>query len=155
MFSADDRYLLTGSFDRKLHLVEVATGRELWNREHNSYIRSLAFSADTRKIVIGDEDGTVRIRDRETGAELARTVLDGPVRAVCFSGSRFLTVSGERQVQVKQHILEPTDLAHELCGRVTRGLDREEWIQYVGDEVTFEPVCAVAGAKKSGSRKRQ
>jgi len=78
-FSSDGKALLTGGSDKKLHLWEVATGRERRSfAGHEMPIHSVAISADGKMLASASgsfrdhEDDSVRLWDAATGKELHR-----------------------------------------------------------------------------------
>jgi hypothetical protein len=63
-FSPDSRAFAWAGFQRAIHLVEVATGKERLRFEgHQGNVASLAFSADGRKLVSGSDDTTALVWD--------------------------------------------------------------------------------------------
>ncbi len=98
VFSADDRFLLTGdSGGNMARLWEADTGRELRTfKGHTGSVTAVAYSPDGRQVLTGGFDRTVRLWDMATGKELqvfrghARTV-----SSVSFSpdGRHVLTAS--------------------------------------------------------------
>jgi hypothetical protein len=63
-FSPDSRAFAWAGFERVIHLVEVATGKERLRLDgHKGRIASLAFSTDGRKLVSGSDDTTALVWD--------------------------------------------------------------------------------------------
>jgi WD40 repeat protein len=83
----DERWLVTGGRDQKVHLWDVASGRELSAfTGHRSQVHQVALSPDRRRLLSAGEDRTVRLWDLDTGRELER--LEGhteQVWSVAFS----------------------------------------------------------------------
>lgn len=72
-FSPDERFALSGSWDRTLRVWELATGREVRRLEgHEHRVSSVAFSPDGRLALSGSWDGTARVWHWERGSEVAR-----------------------------------------------------------------------------------
>ncbi|KAL7789848.1 WD40 repeat-like protein [Trichoderma ceciliae] len=69
-FSADGRYLVSGSDDHTVKIWDAKTGKERQTLKGHSYsISSVAFSADGRHIASGSGDNTIKIWDAITGKE--------------------------------------------------------------------------------------
>jgi WD40 domain-containing protein len=72
-FSADQKYVLTASYDKTARLWEVETAREVRKFEgHSGYVWSAVFSPDQRYVLTTGDDKTVRIWEMETGREVRR-----------------------------------------------------------------------------------
>lgn len=93
-FSADGRYILSGSADGTAKLWEASSGRELRTfRGHSPGQVVAALSPDGRYVLTGGEDKSARLWDVSTGAQLQSVEgLEQPVTAVAFSrdGTRLL-----------------------------------------------------------------
>lgn len=37
--------------------------------------------------------------------------------------------------------MDPRTLAEAVCGKVGRNLTREEWCQFIGPDIAYEPTC--------------
>ncbi|NND07874.1 MAG: hypothetical protein HKN87_15965 [Saprospiraceae bacterium] len=84
--SPDGRLAVSGSkFGYKVMLWNVADGRLLWEREHDSEVECVTFSPDSKLVASGGEDVYVRIWDAATGDELKKwehpSGLDGIARS--------------------------------------------------------------------------
>ena len=66
-FSADGKFVLTGSFDDTAILWETVTGNELRQfNGHGSQVNSAVFSPDGRSVLTASEDHTARLWDVST-----------------------------------------------------------------------------------------
>ena len=77
-----------GIYDNTVHVWDVASGRELFQLNHDNGVNSVSFSADDSVIVTGSDDGTVRIWDTATGKELARFHHDTDTGRVIISDDK-------------------------------------------------------------------
>jgi len=69
-FSPDGSILAASTFDKTVHLWDVATGKELRKLVgHTDDVRPVAFSPDGKTLASGSEDKTVRLWDMATGKE--------------------------------------------------------------------------------------
>lgn len=95
-FSPDSKTVVSGSSDRSIKLMNVATGvvvRTLIG--HRSNVESVAFSPDGKTVVSGSADNALKLWDVATGNEL-RTFLghSNNVHSVAFSPDGKMAVSG-------------------------------------------------------------
>lgn len=92
VFSPDNRWAASGSFDNTIKIWEFETGRELRALDgHTGAVKTLACSADGRFLVSGGNDRTVRIWEVSSGALIKRLMVEGgsiEKVAISFDGSR-------------------------------------------------------------------
>ncbi len=75
-FSADSRFVATGSFDSTMRLWDTSTGSELKTfTGHLAAVLAIAFTPDGRRLISGSTDGTVRFWDIASGRELCRAIV--------------------------------------------------------------------------------
>lgn len=99
VFSADERWLLTGSDDGTAKLLDVRTGKEIRTfRGHSGKVNSVAFSPDGQLVATGSEDNTAKLWDVKTGENI-RTFIGHSygVTSIAFSrdGQNLLTGSDD------------------------------------------------------------
>jgi WD domain, G-beta repeat len=89
--SSDDKWLVTGSFDKTARLWDLATGKEIRSfRGHDHSIDSASLSNDGKRLVTGSADCTTRLWDVATGQELCRLIsFDDGTWAVFDADGRF------------------------------------------------------------------
>lgn len=95
-FLPDGRAASAG-VDRKIHLWEIQTGKELRQCVgHNDWISSVACSPDGQRIASASDDGTLRLWDVQGGNEILRCV-GHKEEVTCvefFSNGRFILSAG-------------------------------------------------------------
>ena len=85
-FSADEKYVISASFDRTVRLWDIKTGEEIRRFSgHASGAYSVAFSSDGKKILTGGQDGTVLLWDVESRPELPTFNGQDDMYAAAFS----------------------------------------------------------------------
>ncbi|KAL4511264.1 hypothetical protein ABPG73_008342 [Tetrahymena malaccensis] len=105
-FSADGKYLATGSEDNTYKIWNVDKGFELINtiQGHTKPINSVAFSADGKYLATGSEDNTCKIWNVDKGFELINTIQGHtkPINSVAFSadGKYLATGSGDNTCKI-------------------------------------------------------
>lgn len=100
--SPDSKYILVGDLDGTTHLVEAASGKELYTLKADNTVLSLDFSPDGKTILVSSQDQLVRLYDRETGQEIHRISLTDYAWTAKFSpdGKHVLTGSDKGPVRV-------------------------------------------------------
>jgi WD40 repeat protein len=85
-FSPDGRSLAAGGADNLLHLIDLATHKELLKiNDHADWVVALSFSPDGKQIATASRDRTARLFDVPTGqGHPAYREHDAPVAGVAF-----------------------------------------------------------------------
>ncbi len=118
VFSPDNRWVATGSFDNTIKIWEMETGRELRSLTgHAGAIRALACSPDGKLLISGGNDSTVRIWEVESGKEI-KTFSDqeGVIEAVAISPDGKTLASGGSESTIVVRDLEARKVLIKLSG---------------------------------------
>ena len=95
IFSPDNGWVASASFDNTIKIWEFETGRELRSLAgHIGAVNALAGSSDGRWLASGGNDKTVKIWDVESGAAVKSLAADGAVEAIAFSPDGVRLASG-------------------------------------------------------------
>jgi WD40 repeat protein len=102
-FSADGKYVLSGSADSSIKLWEISTGREIRTFiGHRNEVNSVAFSPDGKHILSGGSDRTLRIWDMTTGKEIQNLIgHTDTVNSVAFSPDGKYVLSGSADLSLR------------------------------------------------------
>jgi WD40 repeat protein len=93
-FSADNNYILTGSFDSTARLWNMKGDMLHTFRGHTNVVYSVAFSPDGRSVITGSDDGTVILWSLQGDSLYTFRGHDGTVTSVCFSPNGKYILSG-------------------------------------------------------------
>ena len=99
--SETPKTLACGGKDAKIHLLDVATGRELTTLTGStSTVTALSFSPNNKMLFSGEANGTVRVWDAHTGEKIGDFAKsDNAITALAFSAFsprfRFLAIADE------------------------------------------------------------
>ncbi|KAE9383162.1 ectomycorrhiza-induced ankyrin-domain/NACHT-domain-containing protein, partial [Gymnopus androsaceus JB14] len=102
-FSPDgNKVVSTGSFDKSISILNVATGQQIQKLEgHSDYVQSAVFSPDGKKVVSGSSDKTVLIWNVATGQQIQKFAGHyASVYSVAFSpdGKQVVSASNDKTV---------------------------------------------------------
>ena len=85
-FSADGRWLASGSADNTVRVYDVRDGSLRWEpTKHDEAVYSVAFSSDGERVASGGYDRVVKLWDARTGRPGAQLHTKGRVGSVAFS----------------------------------------------------------------------
>lgn len=102
-FSPDGARLAVGGPDRSIHVIETATGKEVYASEvHSDWIFGIAFTADGSRIVSGGRDKTLKASDAADGKFLStlETFNESVLSIAGRPGTRFVLAAGEGRTPV-------------------------------------------------------
>jgi WD40 repeat protein len=106
-FSPDSKFLAMAGENHAVHLVDVATGKELGVAGgHRAAIASVRYSADGKTVTTTSEDFSVRTWDAVTGKELGQVKLsDGSnTHALSPDGRKFAVVEMDGAIHLKDMV---------------------------------------------------
>ena len=141
-FDPSGKILAVVTRDNLVHLMDLATGRELARLKHDvKDVTDLTFSSDGHWLAAATRDHIARVWELPSGREVARLEHPNQVMRVAFSpdGSRLATACLDKQVRL--WYWRTADLVAAACRRLPRNLSREEWREYLGDE-PYRPTCS-------------
>ncbi len=137
----------------------LAIGRErgdvlLWSIEqkrlerlingHQSAITDIEFSPDNQSLLTTSRDRTARLWDLSDSRKLPLLMDDHEdwVMTGCFDPSGQQIITGSRDEFVRIWPTDPKVLAERICGLVSRNLTKEEWEEFVGDDIPYQKTCS-------------
>jgi WD40 repeat protein len=111
-FSPDGRHIVSGSSDRTVRLLELASGSEIARFEgHTGGVNAVAFSPDGRHIASGSDDRTVRLWDVANLRELARLEGEDAFNMLVFAPHRTSVVAAGGGLHLIDILVDESDKA--------------------------------------------
>jgi WD40 repeat protein len=147
-FSADGRRLAAGSDDNRIRIWNL--GRTGEAAAENPIVfntptpQTLAFSSDGRYLAAGHFDGVTKIWHvlNPKAAPIVAGAQGLKIWAISFgSYPRSTALASADRKSVRFWSLAPS-LSDAICQKVTRNLTLDEWLQFVGSDIPYEPTCA-------------
>src|SRR6266478_1869148 len=126
--------------DGVVKVWEVSSGRQHARLFHNSMVNAISFSPDGRFLATASWDHTAGVWEISSNRQIARLTHESGVTGIIFrpNGKYVATASGDGTAGV--WLWKPEDLIAEAQTRLTRNLTKEEWKQYIGDEL-YRKTC--------------
>jgi len=137
VFSPDDKYLFSGSWDKTIIQWDVASQKAIERFVgHNDLIYTIAVSADGNMLASGSSDKTIILWDIATHQPIGQplTLHNAEVISVAFSDNDRTLVSTSWDDTIIFWSLEPSVWIERICQRVGRNFTHAEWEQYFPGE---------------------
>ena len=143
-FSPDGEMLAFGDERGVTRLISVPSGSVLQELSgHKGRVSSIKFSKDGALLASASFDGSVQIWPVDELDELPLKINanNGYVWDIGFtdSGDHLFTAYGNGSI--KRWPTDAAIYADEMCERLTRNMDLNEWNTYVGDDIDFRETC--------------
>ena len=138
--SPDGRYRAEGYPNGIVHLIDTVIGDTMPMRGHEGPVTAVAFSKDGRWLASGSGDHTIRlwqVKERSNRPIVLQEHNDW-VLTLAFSPDGERLASGSTDKTVRTWTVNPQRLAERVCAVVTRSLSEEEWLQFVGADISYD-----------------
>lgn len=142
-FNSDGSLLATTSDDSIGRIWDVSTGQLRRSLKHDDTVLGISFSPDDTKIATASDDRTVKVWDMNTGEALTSLPHGGQVTEVIFSldGANLFSASLDASARLWS-FRSASDLADEVCQRLSRNLSAQEWERHMRSELSqYELIC--------------
>ena len=117
---------------------------------HSAWVSSVAFSPDGKTLASGSFDHSIRLWQLDQIDWKERTIRENPivledqnqsVTSVAFTPDGKYLASGSFDNTIRLCIARTKDLADMVCTKVLRNLTRQEWQQFMRDDIDYELTC--------------
>jgi len=139
-FSHSGNIFVTGDKLGNVILWQTENGSELYKlRGHKARISGIEFSPVSDLLATASYDGTVQLWNT-TDYSLAPIVLkdhESWVQSIAFSPDGTHLITGCSDSKIKNWLINTADLAGELSESLARNMTKEEWTQFVGNDVEY------------------
>ena len=115
---------------------------------HNARINDIKFSPDGSQIASASFDGSVQLWNTEN-FNLQPIILndhDSWVQTIAFSPDGNKLIAGCRDNLVRIWPTTAELMAQQICPKLYRNMDQEEWNRFVAEDIEYEYTCE--GLKK-------
>ncbi len=141
-FGTEGKYLATGFLSGMIKIWNIDYKNEnpieIIGR-HSSQVSSLVITSDMR-LFSGSYDGTIKGGYFLKGEESPISINDNDlwVYDICLSPDGNYLASGSADKTARIFIINPEILVNNLLSNTSRNLTREEWNQYIGNDIKYE-----------------
>lgn len=131
-----------GNNQGAIYLWDMAKGEQITVlRGHNAKITGVAFSDDGRYMASSSYDASVRLwhLDDLNSLPIVFDDLDSWVTSVAFTPDSKFIISGDKNGSIKRLPVEVETLLANFCPFLSRTLTQDEWNNYVGEDIEYNP----------------
>ncbi len=136
-----------GNNQGSVYLWNIETGEQVnVLRGHNAKITGISFSPNGKYMATASYDGSVRLWHVDDLNTLPIVFDDHGswVTSVAFTPDNQFIISGEKDGNVRRFPVDINFLISDYCQFLTRKLTKEEWNNYVGEDIDYNPkVCGL------------
>jgi WD40 repeat protein len=151
-FKPDEERIAVGYDDGMIELWDIALQQKITEfRAHSGEVYNIRFNSRFEQMATAGNDGTLKLWD--TGDLINPPVSfndnDGPVITFEFSpdGNTILAGSGGNRPRLNARPAYADSFAIDGCSYVTRNFTPDEWLSYVGKDISYEKTCPGADYK--------
>jgi WD40 repeat protein len=144
-FSPDGKVIAGVSLDNSIKIWNASNGIEIFsfNQAGEDTVIDLVFSNDGRDLALVHEDGTFQLWNINSGEEVIRIKNESVIKSVVFQKDdrEIFVVDEYGRVKILKRF--HTELADEMCSRISRNFTASEWMNYLDEDLeTYELTCA-------------
>ena len=144
-FSHDGGRLLTGDNSGMINLWNLAdlNKNPLEFLDHRSGITSLRYSPDNKVFASASYDNSIRIWNPEESKQNPIVIAghDSWVMDIAFSSDGNYLVSSGNDKTIRLFEINSDILESKICSKVNRNLTKNEWITFVGKDISYHELC--------------
>jgi WD40 repeat protein len=151
-FKPDEERIAVGYDDGMVELWDIALKKKVAEfQAHSGEINDIRFNARFAQMATAGNDGTLKLWDTSDliNPPVSFTDNEGLVIAFEFSpdGEVILAGSVGSQTKLKARPAYADSFAIDGCSYVTRNFTPDEWLAYVGKDISYEKTCTGADYK--------
>lgn len=144
-FNNNGTRLATGSLRGEVRVLDLNTGNLIATlREHAARVVDVDFCPGGKFLASSSFDGSISIWNMQNlnNRPVILREHGSWARTVEFDSSGNKLLSGSRQeTRLRAWTMDTNELASMICNEVTRNMTREEWNQYVGEDIPYMESC--------------
>ena len=145
-FNAGENKIAVGYDDGMVELWDISSREKISEfRAHEGEINDIRFNGRLSQMATAGKDGKLKLWDTDdlVSPPVTFTNKEDLVIAFEFSpdGEVILSASSGSQSKLSAHPAFVDSFAADGCSYVTRNFTPEEWLAYVGKDITYEKTC--------------
>jgi len=145
-FKPDQERIAVGYDDGMVELWDIPSRIKLSEfRAHAAEVNDIRFNPGSSQLATASNDGTLKLWDTDDlkSPPVSFKDSDGPVIAFEFSpdGSMILSADSGNQPRIAGRPAYAESFAADGCSYITRNFTPDEWLAYVGKDITYEETC--------------